>query len=93
LGESIGAVSIFHRGARILTAIDKSARTYRVTTDQKPEPISVTVKECKRLSGLGHTTIYKLLGEGKLASTKVGRRTLISFPSLKKLPETRERAE
>lgn len=55
--------------------------------DEPPfyEPVTVTVDEAKRLSGLGTTTIYALLGEGRLQSTTIGRRRLISYASLKTL--------
>jgi excisionase family DNA binding protein len=50
-----------------------------------PEPITVTVQEAIRLSGLSNTTIYKLIGEKKLEIIKVGARTLVTFQSLKAL--------
>jgi excisionase family DNA binding protein len=53
----------------------------------KLEPLAVTVKEAGRLTGLGHTTLYRLIGEGKLRTTKVGARTLVMFPSIKALLE------
>ena len=59
-------------------------------TEEKLDPLTLTVKEAKRISGLGHTTVYKLIGEGKLHTTKVGTRTLISFASLKELLEAGE---
>jgi excisionase family DNA binding protein len=49
------------------------------------EPLTVTVKEAQRITGLGHSTIYKLIGEGKLSIVKVGTRTLVTFPSVKSL--------
>jgi excisionase family DNA binding protein len=49
------------------------------------ETISVTVKRACELTGLSHTTIYKLLGEGKLHAVKIGRRTLIGYGELRGL--------
>lgn len=50
-----------------------------------PEPITVTVTEAKRVTGLGNTTIYVLLGNGRLKSTKVGTRRLIYMDSIREL--------
>lgn len=49
------------------------------------DKISYTIKETAKASGLGRTTIYKLIGEGRLAMIKVGRRSLISAASLEEL--------
>ncbi len=49
------------------------------------EPITVTIEETKRATGLGHTTIYALIGEGKLKTVKVGRRTLVKTKSIREL--------
>lgn len=49
------------------------------------DTISVTVKRACAITGLSHTTIYKLIGLGKLRSVKIGRRTLISYNSLRGL--------
>jgi excisionase family DNA binding protein len=49
------------------------------------DPITVTIAEARRLSGLSNTTVYKLIGEGRLAVVKVGTRTLVTFDSLQRL--------
>jgi predicted DNA-binding transcriptional regulator AlpA len=49
------------------------------------EPLSVTVPEALRLTGLGRTSLYRLIGETKVHRVKVGSRTLIDFASIKKL--------
>ena len=46
------------------------------------EPLTVTVKETERLTGLG-TTIYKLIGAKELQTVKIGARTLIVYLSIK----------
>ena len=54
----------------------------------KPNPapvLTVTVREAVRATGLGKTTLFKLLDEGTLRRVKVGKRTLIPFDELKKL--------
>lgn len=49
------------------------------------DPVTVTVEGAKRALGLGHTTVYRLIGEGKLSTVKVGRRTLIKTDSIRAL--------
>lgn len=77
------------RLCNLLTVDGKSLELKRMTTDEQTrlEPLTVTVQEARRLTGLGNTTIYKLIGQGKLRTTKVGARTLVMFPSLKSLIE------
>lgn len=53
---------------------------------QPPMPRkTVTMHEASRITGLGLTTITKLVGSGALRSTKVGRRRLIFMASLNEL--------
>jgi excisionase family DNA binding protein len=49
------------------------------------EPLSVTVREAQRLTGLGQSKLYELMADGSLTRRKVGSRTLIVFRSLKQL--------
>jgi excisionase family DNA binding protein len=46
------------------------------------EPVWVTVKRTCRLVGIGPTTVYKLIGLGKLKTVKIGRRRLIRYSSI-----------
>jgi excisionase family DNA binding protein len=50
-----------------------------------PKPLSVTVKEARKRTGLGNTTIYELIKQNKIKTVKVGRRRLIVFASLESL--------
>lgn len=52
---------------------------------ERLEPLSLTVREACRVSGLGRTALYELLKNGRLASTTLGRRRLISYASLRTL--------
>lgn len=45
-------------------------------------PITVTVASAKRISGLGNTTIWKLIKENRLERVRIGRRSLITYRSL-----------
>ena len=49
------------------------------------EPITVTVPQAGKLSGLGRSTLWALIAKGVLLTTKVGRRRLILYASLKSL--------
>jgi len=55
--------------------------------DVPQHPLSVTVREACRLSGLGVTSIYKCIKEGSLDTVKIGARRLVRYASLKKLIE------
>lgn len=50
-------------------------------------PLAVTVRRASALSGLGLTTIWAFLRDGRLEAVRVPgvRRTLISYASLEKL--------
>lgn len=45
----------------------------------------VSINDAAKLLGLGRSTIYRLLREGKLEFLKIGRRTLIPAASLEQL--------
>jgi excisionase family DNA binding protein len=53
-------------------------------------PLTVTVKEAARLSGLSRTTVWKHISSGLLRSTSVGRSRLVHFASLQALVLARE---
>jgi len=50
-----------------------------------PTPLAVTLATARQISGLGYTTIWKLIGNGTLATVRVGRRRLIAYESLRRL--------
>jgi excisionase family DNA binding protein len=47
------------------------------------EPVTITILDALRLSGLGRTKLYELLTNGEIQSVRVGTRRLIVFASLK----------
>lgn len=49
------------------------------------EPLAISVITAKRVSGLGATTIWKLISSGALKTVHIGRRTLIVYESLQAL--------
>jgi excisionase family DNA binding protein len=48
-------------------------------------PLSVTLATARQISGLGYTTLWKLIGNGTLATVRVGRRRLIAYDALRQL--------
>lgn len=44
--------------------------------------VSCTVEEACGATGLGRTTLYKLIKESRIAARKIGRRTVILVPTL-----------
>jgi excisionase family DNA binding protein len=62
--------------------------------DESLDPVTVTIPDAVRLSGLGRTKLYELLTNGEIQSVRVGTRRLIVFASLKALltPKTAQLA-
>lgn len=52
------------------------------------EKISVTIPEAVRLTGIGRSSLYKLIGEGRIQPRKLGRRTLLLTADLQALLKT-----
>jgi excisionase family DNA binding protein len=50
-----------------------------------PARLAYSVGEAARVTGLGKTTLYGLIGQGILASSKVGKRRLIRSADLEAL--------
>jgi excisionase family DNA binding protein len=50
-------------------------------------PITYTIADACRVSGLGKTKIYSMISEGRLQKVKVGKRTLVTAKSLNELLE------
>jgi hypothetical protein len=49
------------------------------------EPITATIPEFRRLSGIGRSRIYELLDAGELESVHLGARRLILLDSYRRL--------
>ena len=45
-------------------------------------PLSITIPEAVKLSGMSRTAIYEAMKRGELVARKAGRRTLIGFADL-----------
>jgi excisionase family DNA binding protein len=55
--------------------------------DRIPEPLAYSVADACRVSSIGRTRLYQLIGEGRLQARKIGKRTLIPASSLRALIE------
>ena len=57
------------------------------------QAIAVTIPKAVEVSGLGRTTIYQLIGAGKIDARKQGRRTLVIVESLSRHLESLPKVE
>jgi excisionase family DNA binding protein len=57
---------------------------------QQHPPISITLGEASRISGLGRSSLYRLIRSGKLRSVVIGDRRLVLYASLQQLLEVPE---
>lgn len=55
--------------------------------NDQPAPLAYSIADACRVSSLGRTRLYQLIGEGRLEVRKVGKRTLIPAGSLRALIE------
>lgn len=55
--------------------------------NQQLKPITITINEALRVSGLGRTKLYELIGSGTLKTITIGRRRLVVYASLEALAE------
>jgi excisionase family DNA binding protein len=55
-------------------------------------PLALSVTETCKLSGLGRTTVYELIGSNKLPAHKCGRRTIILRDELERALKSLPRA-
>jgi excisionase family DNA binding protein len=53
----------------------------KLCTASGKEPLTISVAEFEQMSGLSHTTVYKLIKEGTLKTKRVGKKRLIDFQS------------
>ncbi len=55
--------------------------------------IARTIADAARVSGLGRTTLYNLIGSGKIEAVKAGGKTLVLDKSLRGYVESLPKAE
>lgn len=49
------------------------------------KPVTITVETFIQMFGLGRTTVFRLMSEGRLQRVHIGRRTLITMASAEAL--------
>jgi excisionase family DNA binding protein len=49
------------------------------------DTITISIKDAARAVGLGRTSIYALIRDGRLETVKLGRRTLVKVASIRRL--------
>ena len=49
------------------------------------EPLAVSINDTAKALGMGRTSIYSMIADGRLEAFKLGRRTLIRMDSIKRL--------
>ncbi len=54
-----------------------------MSLDPTPDVITVRIKEACRITGIGRSTLYKLIEAGDIMTIKVGTITLVPLASLK----------
>jgi excisionase family DNA binding protein len=52
------------------------------------EPLAVSINDTAKALGLGRTSIYAMIGDGRLEAFKLGRRTLVKAESIRRLVAT-----
>jgi excisionase family DNA binding protein len=77
-------------GLKISNAGQSHEDPWSRLSDAPTPPLTITVKEAARLSGLSRTTVWKHISSGQLRSSSVGRTRLIHFASLEALVFARE---
>lgn len=54
------------------------------------EPVTISINGAAKALGLGRTSIYALINEGRLETVKFGRRHLIKTESIRRLIDSAE---
>jgi excisionase family DNA binding protein len=49
------------------------------------KPVSVTINDACKITGLGRTKVYELIAQGTLESVAIGRRRLVLYAAIEAL--------
>lgn len=53
------------------------------------EPLAISINETAKALGVGRSSVYALIKSGGLDAIKIGRRTLLTTESIKRLAQSR----
>jgi excisionase family DNA binding protein len=53
------------------------------------ELLAISINDAAKALGVGRSSVYSLLKSGRLDAIKIGRRTLLTTESIKRLSQTR----
>lgn len=56
------------------------------------ELLAISINDTAKALGIGRSSVYSLLKSGKLDAIKIGRRTLLTTESIKRLAQSRHTA-
>jgi excisionase family DNA binding protein len=62
----------------------------KLPEDAVLRPLTVRIREACRLTGIGRSKLYELIGAGEIEIVKVGTMTLIPIHSLQRFLELRK---
>lgn len=51
------------------------------------KPVSVSIPDASKLTGLSRSRLYELIGDGTLQTKKIGKRRLVPYAALERLIE------
>jgi excisionase family DNA binding protein len=51
------------------------------------EPLAVSINDTVKVLGVGRTSVYAMIKDGRLEAFKLGRRTLVKAESIRRLVE------
>ena len=52
------------------------------------DPLAISINETAKVLGLGRTSIYVMIGDGRLETFKLGRRTLVKTASIRRVVDS-----
>lgn len=54
------------------------------------DPLAISIKDAAKALGLGRTSIYQMIKDGRLEAFKLGRRTLVKTESIRRLVDAQD---
>jgi excisionase family DNA binding protein len=54
------------------------------------EPLAISINDAAKALGVGRTSIYQMINDGRLEAFKLGRRTLVKTESIRRLVDAQD---